>query len=102
MEKDLQKKCVDYARGEGLMVYSINPPPFNRMTYGTLKQLPDLHIVDFNAYFELKDHKMKANHKERQQKQEARRKELIEHGAEAYKVTLFEEFKAIIDEKILL
>lgn len=97
MEKDLQKSCIEYARSIGLMIYSINPPDFKRMTFGTLFNLPDTHIVDFNAYFELKDRKYKSNHKERQEKQEKRRNELIEHNAKAFKVTTLEEFKQIIE-----
>lgn len=106
MEKHLQKKCVDYCKQLNLMVYSINPPDFKRMTYGTKMNLPDIHIVDFNAYFELKDVEYKSHHKERQEKQLKRREELIAHGAKAYKVITFEEFKTIIGElyekKILL
>lgn len=97
MEKDLQKKCIDYARDKGLMVYSINPPNFKHMTYGTLMQLPDLHIVDYNAFFELKDYKYTKAHKERQEKQARRRRELVLHGAKAYKVNTIEKFILILE-----
>lgn len=97
MEKDLQKKCVEYARQNNLMVYSINPPNFKHMTYGTLMQLPDLHIVDYNAYFELKDLKWTKANPERQKKQKARRHELVAHGAKAYKVDTFEKFITILE-----
>ena len=97
MEKDLQKKCVDYARAKGLMIYSINPPNFKHMTYGTLMQMPDLHIIDFNAFFELKDYKYTKAHKERQEKQATRRIQLVQHGARAYKVTTLENFIKILE-----
>ena len=97
MEKDLQKKCVDYIRSQGLMVYSNNPPSYKRMTYGTLNQLPDLTIVNFNAYIELKDHKYTKAHKTRQEKQAKRRKELTKAGARAYKCDTFEKVVRIIN-----
>ena len=96
-EKELQMQCVAYARSKDLMIYSINPPDFKRKTYGTLNQLPDLHIVDFNAYFELKDKKYSKAHKERQELQLKRRKELAKHNALVYKVDTFEKFRIIID-----
>ena len=96
-EKDLQMQCVAYARSKDLMIYSINPPDFKHKTYGTLNQLPDLHIVDFNAYFELKDSQYKKAHKERQEMQLKRRKELAKHNAVVYKLDTFEKFKTVID-----
>lgn len=96
-EKDLQKKCVAHARDLGLMCYSNNPPDYKRMTVGTLFGIPDLTIVNFNAYFELKDHKYTKAHKERQEKQKKRRKELVKAGARAYKVDTFEKFAKIIE-----
>ena len=96
MEKDLQKKCVDYARSLGYMVYSINPPIYKHMTYGCLYHLPDLAVVDLNAFFELKDSKYIKAHKERQEKQARRRKELWQHGAKAYKVDTLEKFIKIL------
>lgn len=97
MEKDLQCNCVEYARSIGLMIYSNNPPSYKRMTYGTLKHLPDLTIVDFNAYIELKDAQYSKAHKERQEKQANRRKELTKAGARAYKCDSFEKFKTILE-----
>lgn len=97
MEKELQKKCVEYTRSLGFMIYSINPPNFKRMTYGTLKYLPDLLIVDFNAYFELKDAEYTKNHSDRQQKQKERRRELYLHGSRSYKVDTFNKFKTILE-----
>ena len=97
MEKDLQKKCVEYARSKDLMIYSINPPSFKRMTYGTLMQLPDLHVVDYNAYFELKDIKWTKANPQRQLKQKERRRQLVQHGARAYKVNTFEKFIIILE-----
>lgn len=97
MEKDLQKKVVDYIRSLGLMVYSNNPPVYKHMTYGTLNQLPDLTIVDFNAYIELKDYKYTKTHKERQEKQKKRRKELTQAGAKCYKADTFEKVVRIIE-----
>lgn len=97
MEKDLQKKCINYARNKGLMIYSINPPNFKRTTYGTLYNLPDLHVVDYNAFFELKDIKYHKAHKERQEKQARRRRELFKHNASAYKITRLEDFIKILD-----
>ena len=97
MEKHLQKQIVDYLREQNYFVYSINPPNFKRMTYGTVQQLPDLCVVDLNLYIELKDAGYKAAHKDRQDKQEKVRQELINHGAQAYKVTSLEELKIIIN-----
>ena len=97
MEKDLQKMCVNYARAKGYFCYSINTPNFKHMTYGTLMQMPDLHVVDFNAFFELKDYKYTKAHKERQEKQAARRRELILHNAKAYKVNTLEKFIKILE-----
>lgn len=97
MEKDLQKKCVDYARAKGLMIYSVNPPIYKHMTYGNLFNLPDLIVVDFNAYFELKDIKYQKAQKERQEKQATRRRQLVQHGAKAYKVTTLENFIKILE-----
>ena len=97
MEKDLQKLCVNYARAKGYFCYAINPPNFKHMTYGTLMQMPDLYIVDFNAYFELKDYKYTKAHKERQEKQAKRRRELVQHGAKAYKVNTLENFIKILE-----
>lgn len=96
MEKDLQKKCIDYARSLGYMVYSINPPNYKFTTYGTLYNLPDILIVDLNTYFEFKDAEYSKAHKERQEKQAKRRKELWQHGSKAYKVNTFEKFTKII------
>ena len=96
MEKDLQKKCIDYPRSLRYMVYSINPPIYKHTTYGTLYNLPDIHIVDLNAYFEFKDVKYTKAHKDRQEKQKNKRKELWKHGSKAYKVDTFEKFLKII------
>lgn len=96
-EKHLQKKVVDYIRSLGLTVYSNNPPVYRHMTYGTLNQLPDLTIVNFNAYIELKDYKYTKNHKERQEKQKARRKELTKAGARAYKCDSLRKVELIIN-----
>jgi len=97
MEKDLQKKVVDYIRSLDLIVYSNNPPAYKRMTYGTLNHLPDLTIVNFNAYIELKDYKYTKAHKERQEKQKTRRKELTKAGAKCYKADTFEKVVQIIE-----
>ena len=78
------------------MVYSINPPIYKHTTYGTLYNLPDIVVVDFNAYFELKDIKYTKAHKERQKKQSERRKEIFRHNAQAYKIDTFEKFVTII------
>ena len=96
MEKDLQKKCINYARSLGYMTYSINPPNYKFTTYGTLYNLPDIHIVDLNAYFEFKDAEYSKAHKTRQIKQAERRKEIWKHNSKAYKVDTFEKFKKII------
>lgn len=79
------------------MCYSNNPPSFKRMTSGTLFNLPDLTIVNFNAYIELKDYKYTKAHKERQEKQKKRRKELTKAGARAYKADTFEKVVRIIE-----
>ena len=60
-------------------------------------QMPDLHVVDFNAFFELKDYKYTKAHKERQEKQAARRRELVLHNAKAYKVNTLEKFIKILE-----
>lgn len=98
MEKDLQKKCVDYANSLKMFIYSNNPPHFKRLTYGTKYGIPDLTVV-YNgivSYFELKDRQYKSAHKERQQKQLKIRKELWKHKVRAYKVDTFEKFKIIL------
>lgn len=97
MEKNLQKKVVDYIRLKGYECYSINPPNYKRMTYGTLFNLPDIHIVDFNTYIELKDFEYKSAHKDRQEKQKQRRKELTRHGAKCYKANTFENVCKIVN-----
>ena len=97
MEKCLQKQCVDYCKSLGLTVHANNPPAFKRTTYGTLSGLPDLKIVNFNAYVELKDKEYTKAHKDRQEKQKQRRKEFTKAGAKCYKVDEFEKFIKIIE-----
>lgn len=96
MEKDLQKKTVEYIRSLGYMCFSINPTNYKLRTYGTINSMPDLHIVTFNAYIELKDYARRKEHKEHQEKQKARRKELTKAGAKAYKADTFEKVVKII------
>jgi hypothetical protein len=96
MEKDLQKKCIEYARGNGFFIYSINPPNYKRMTFGTVFGMPDLHIVDLNVFVELKAGEYKNTHKTRQEKQSSTREKLEAHGAKCYKVSTLDEFINIL------
>jgi len=97
MEKQLQKKAIDYIKQLGLMCFAINPPNYKHMVYGTLFNLPDIFIVDFPIFIELKDKQYNKAHKERQEKQKQRRKELTAHNIVAYKADTFEKVKTIID-----
>ena len=97
MEKDLQRKCVEYARSIGLMCYSINPTNYKMRTFGTIHNLPDIRIENYNAYFEFKAYEYRKAHKDRQEKQAKRRKELTKAGAKAYKCDSFEKFKTILE-----
>ncbi len=97
-EKELQKQVIEYLRDKGIFCFALTPPDRKHMVYGVKHQLPDIYclINGVSVFIELKAKEYKQAHADRQAKQLAVRKEIIQNGGLAYLITSLEELKEIL------